>query len=235
MEVLKAQVAALTRMLEDKAKPSPTPTPAPAATPGAPQGGGSPAPEGSGDKPVYEQEIAYGLQIPPDLAQALSSDDDGERISALNFLINGVAKAVHTRVRAEALSLRDAVRSEIGQAISGHDQQRQVQAMRESYFSAFPTHRNPATELIIQQELAALIAAQPDAQWDTNFVNALGSRVNAKLAELAATATPTPAPAPAPSPAPRPAPMLPAGGRGGSPAPAAASTQQDVLDELFGP
>lgn len=231
LETLRAQVAALTTMLQQAQKPVAPSSPAPSPT-GQP---GAPAPSGDDQKPIYEQPIDYGLSIPPDLAEALSSEDDATRTHALTFLINGVSKAVHTRVRAEMLEVQKGLRAELGSIPQQLDQQTQIRQTREAYFSRFPTHQNPATELLIQEELAALNAAQPGAAFDANFINALGTRVNNRLATLAGIqpAPSAPAPAAPAAPAARPAPMLPSSGRGPAPAAPAASTQQDLIDDTF--
>lgn len=228
---LKAQVAALTQMLQQQQtqtpqQPTPTPTPAPAA--------GQSGTTGT-DQPTEDDLATYQLGLPPDVAQAIFGDDPERAQQAMVFTINALARTIHTRIR-EDIEKRyiPRVLDQVGGTLQQREQQQQVQERAAQYFAAFPAHNTPAIHALINEENAALVAQTPQAAWDQNFINALGQRVQARLQALAGVQVaqvPAPAPTPTPAPAPaRPAPFLP-GQRSSAPAPGG-STGDEVVDIL---
>lgn len=163
-------------------------------------------------------------------------EDAEQSQKGLQFLINSLAFTVHTRVRKEIEHRETALLDKFGQTQQQLTAQQSKQQAMERYYSAFPTHRTEALGGLINQVGAQIAAEMPDAPFDDQFINALGARVNQKLAEMAgAQAAPTPAPAPTPTPTPAP-PAKPAGFLPANPGTKPASggeSQEDVVADVF--
>lgn len=200
---LEAQVDALTQQLEQlRSKP------AQGQQPDQPQSG-----------QPQEQLVSYGLTIPPQVAEALDSDDGQVRVAAINKIVNDFGTIVHNSVvrqmRAEVSGMFQAL---VNGATQGSEQQQREAAAasaKDAYYQAFPDHNNAVILPIVQTEAAKMAAEFPHLKWGPDYINALGARVNAALDSLRGVQpiAQQPEPQPGQSPAQRPAAMMPTGNR----------------------
>jgi len=203
---LKAQVAALSAQLAEK------------------PGSGESAPDPAGTQPTAPQPL--NVQLPDELFAAITSEDPMTARQGMNTLVSTIATGLNFRFEARLAELRE----EVGEKFTAKDSEAQAAArqdeaaqQRAEYFEAFPTHNKPILLPSVAQEAAQLAAEFPNLPWDKNFVNALGVRVNNKLAELQGS-TPVPS---APS-IPAPAPFTPGGNR------QPVDTNLDLISETLG-
>lgn len=210
------------------------------ATPATPA---IPAPAGNVDEPEFTAP-QYQLQIPDEVTAAIFDENPATAKAGMQHLINGLAAHIHkTIITQTVLPLLRHHEQALKAPIEAEQGRQQAEQMRSQYYERHPTHNSPALQPIIAAETHALSMQFPQAAWDENFMDALGARVNAKIAEMATAAglapqpvvTPTPTPAVTPAaPAPaavvpaKPAAMMPTG----APSPAA-SSEPDLADEVF--
>lgn len=224
---LQATVDALTRELA-----------AARAQQGQPQAqpGAQPAP--SPDQPAGEKPFVYDLTLPKPITDALLSEDPQQNVAAITKLTNDLGTIVHNtvlaQIRAEMRAGFQALFSSAQQLDVAETREKTVEAKREDYFKAFPAHKNTLIQPIIVAENQKLAAEHPNLTWDQNYINVLGTRVNAALEALGAKPpeAETPAPAPGNAPPARPAAMLPSGNRSAAVTPSGDITGEimDVLD-----
>lgn len=154
-----------------------------------PQGAGTPTPQaGPGAQPQEDPLLTqnpladYRLAIPDDVANAVFNEDPQIARQGMTHLVNSLARMVHDRVIRHA----DQV---VQQRITSYGTQAQLsqqqEQMRQQYYTAFPQHNDPGIQFIVAQEAQQMWAANPNLQWDTNAMNALGARVNARLGATA--------------------------------------------------
>lgn len=179
--------------------------------PGQPPAGAGASPQTS-EQP--DELPRYALTLPQQVAAALTSGDDQQTLAGITHMMNSLATIVHHNVRQE-MRAREAA---LLQAARAHEDQSQeatqIANSREDYYKAFPDHRDPLILPIIQAESVAMAGQFPGLPWNENYRNALGQRVNARLAALRGQAQPAPGGAPAPA---APAAMLPSGTRAETP------------------
>lgn len=161
-------------------------------------------------QPQTEQQVdlpRYALTLPPAVAAAINSGDDTQTVAGITHMMNSLATIVHHNVRQEMRqSLGQLLQAGRAQEQEGKDQQF-ITDSRADYYKAFPDHNSPLILPIIQAESVAMAGQFPGLPWNENYRNALGQRVNTRLAELRGQpANPNPVP-------PAPAAMLPAGSR----------------------
>lgn len=148
----------------------------------------------------------YALQLPPAVAAAINSGDDQQTLAGITHMMNSLATIIHHNVRQEyRASLAQLMQTARAQEEEGTTQ-RVIEDSRADYYKAFPDHNNPLILPIIQAESVAMAGQFPGLPWNENYRNALGQRVNARLAELRGQQQPSNVP-------PAPAAMLPAGSR----------------------
>lgn len=212
------------RQLQEQLASGTTPASAPTAPTATP-----PATPGSADASADLAD--YQLAIPPDVYQAIMSEDEALSQKALAHLVSSLARTVHTRVRQEMDTRETALLDRFGQTMTQQDAQKARKAAWDSYYEAFPTHNSPALESVISAEALQIAAENPNVQMDQAFINSLGARVNAKLAAMAGTTVPAPAAPAPPAPPPRPAAFVPANP---GPAPSTGSSQEELIADTFG-
>lgn len=190
VEALQAELAAA------RANPAP---PAPAGEPGTESG-----------RPELP---AYSLTLPQPIAEAILDTENPQRQAAgITHMMNSLATIVHHNVRLE-------MRATIGSLLRAAQEQEQtvtrsteVEQGRKQYYEAFPQHQNELIVPLIQAEARQMAAEFPNLKWGPDYINALGTRVNARIAALSGNAAPavtTPPAAPAAS--------IPAGSRAETP------------------
>lgn len=168
----------------------------------------------------------YALQLPPQVAAALTSGDDQQTIAGISHMMNSLATIVHHNVR---LEMRQALGSLLSTAQSQQAEQETskfIQDSRADYYGAFPDHNNPLILPIIQAESVAMAGEFPGLPWNENYRNALGQRVEARLAQLRGQQQPQGQQPPA-----APAAMLPVGSR--QEVPGAELTGGDLIADTF--
>lgn len=171
-----------------------------------PQGGAPQAQPQPGQQP--DDLPRYALTLPQQVAAALTSGDDQQTVAGITHMMNSLATIVHHNVRLE-------MRQQFGQLLSTARQQEAeasdakfIQDSRADYYKAFPDHNSPLILPLIQAESVAMAGEFPGVPWNDDYRNALGQRVNARLAQLRGAAAPQGQQPPA-----APAAMLPAGSR----------------------
>lgn len=206
VQSLEAQVQALTQTLETLRSQPAQPGSQPAAQPGP-------------DQPP--QPVRYGLTLPPQVADALNSDDDAVRTQAITTIVNDIGTIIHNSVmqqmRTEVSSMFQALVSSSTQATDAQQREAAVTQGREAYYAAFPDHNNALILPLVQTEAQKMAAEYPHLKWGPDYINALGARVEAALTSLRGGAAPQPEQPSGGNGAPpaRPAAMLPSGNRQG--------------------
>lgn len=215
VQALTAQVQALTAHIAQ-------------LTQGGAQGVGTQAPQpGQGDQPQQHPLMDYRLAMPDDVANAVFNEDPQIARQGLTHVINSIGREIHGRVIRQVEELIGNKLQSFGQQTSAQQQQ---ERMRQEYFSSFPNHNDPATQLIVAQEAQVLWGANPALEWNENSKAALGARVNARLGlpqaqpqqQPTAQVIPLGQPQPQAQPVPTPAAQL-----GASPRPAANPQDND--------
>jgi len=212
---LEAQVQALQLELQQlRANPQPA---TPGTQPAAPQ---QPSPAAESGEPQIER---YNLTLPQHIQAALTSDDPNQMLAGIQTVINDLGTIVHNRVLEQTRTL---VTQTVQQAVGGirqdqalTQQQQEVETYRQSYYEKFPSHNSPLILPLLQAETARLAAEYPNARFDDNFINSLGSRVNNAIAQLTGGGQQPSSAQPAVPPVvpPRPAASLPSGTRAQAP------------------
>jgi hypothetical protein len=228
---LEAQNAALQQALDDlRASPQPA-TPTGQPTPAAPESGQPPAPS-----PV---PAPYRLTLPEKVQQALTSENPQENIAAINAIVNDLATVIHasvvTQVRQETQASLAALLEQANSTVQVDERERARAAARQQYYDAFPDHKNPLVEPLVQAEATKMSGEFPGLKWDANYINALGTRVSNAIASL--TGQPPVAPEPTPTPTPnappaRPARMLPSGVPAAAPNGGDLNSPDEIADTL---
>ena len=232
---LQATVDALQRRIDDLTKSGAQPQEAPSAQPASSESG-----QPSATQP---QTPRYALTLPQQVQEAILSEDPQQNIAAIQHIVNDLGTIVHASVVAQMRSeFQGAFQQLISAARQGTEQETRLsaaQSAREDYYKAFPQHNDPLILPIIQSESQKLAAEFPNVSWSPDYINSLGTRVDAFLAKLrggSAPADPAPQPGPGNTPPARPAPMMPSGTRGGDAGnflPVAAET--DLIEDTLNP
>jgi hypothetical protein len=215
LQSLEATVEALqAELATSRANPAPV-----AGTPAAPAAG----PE-SGEQPP-----AYRLTLPQQVAEAIFDEENPERrIAGITHMMNSLAAIVHHNVRLEMNGRFQALVDQARTQEASTQTAEVVESSRNQYYDAFPAHKNELILPLIQAESRSMAAEFPNAKWDQNYINALGTRVNNRIAALTGGGQPpvtniTPPAAPAPS--------LPSGTR--TEVPGSNPSEIDVIADTF--
>ena len=187
------------------------------------QAGQSPQAQTSGQQDDLPR---YALTLPPQVAAALTSGEDQQTVAGVTHMMNSLATIVHHNVRLE-------MRQALGQLLqtaqaqqSEQETSKFIQDSRADYYGAFPAHNNPLILPIIQAESVAMSGEFPGLPWNENYRNALGQRVEARLAQLRGQQQPQGQAPPA-----APAAMLPVGSR--QEVPGSELTGGDLIADTF--
>jgi hypothetical protein len=187
VEALQAQIAA------SRASPDP--------------GSQPPAGNESGGTEAATAPPKYDLTLPQPVAAAIFSDDPQQQQAGVVHMMNNLAAIVHHNVRLETRAMLGAVLAEARKAEQTTDDSAAIEAGRQQYFAAFPDHKNELLQPLIAAEATKMTAEFPNLKWGPDYINALGTRVNNRVAALA--------PKPSNAPPSDPAPGIPAGINGG--------------------
>lgn len=173
-----------------------------------------PAPAGEPGTESGKPELpAYSLTLPQPVAEAILDTENPQRQAAgITHMMNSLATIVHHNVRLE-------MRQTIGALLRAAQQQEQtasssaeIEQGRKQYYEAFPQHQNELITPLIQAEARQMAVEFPNIKWGPDYINALGTRVNNRIAALSGNATPASATPPA-----VPAASIPAGSRAETP------------------
>lgn len=180
------------------------------------------------------EQVSYALTIPDEVFGAIFHDDAGTSKKGLEHLVNSLAAVIHNKVREEY----SAGIKQLETVITAREQETQQQSlvqqretMQQQYFERFPDHNKPVLRHILYAQAQALAAEYPTAPVDDNYFNALGTRVNAVLAEITGGPAAVPTPAVTLAVPPKPAAMMPTAARASVPVPP--STNEALMDTLF--
>lgn len=177
-EALAAQISTLTDIVSRQAQ-----GPAPAAGPQPPE--------------VALPDHGYQFSIPEGLDTALVSDDPATRRTALQALIQGTSRTVHTEV---IKSMRQEFSRILPQIVNSMiTQSRSQQSVAQDFYGKFQQFSNPVFRPLVQQ-IGMQVAREMGAQgWTPELRDAIGARVTQVL-QSAGFQAPGGAPqAPAPS------------------------------------
>lgn len=199
LQSLEATVEALQAELAS-ARANPPAQPAPAGQPGGPETGA----------PAAEPPPAYRLSLPDPVYNAIFGEETTPEAqkAGIAHLMSSLASIVHHNVRLEMRAsiggLLEAARAQEQSAVRSTE----VEQGREAYYTAFPTHKNELITPLIQAEARQMAAEFPNLKWGPDYINALGTRVNNRIAALTGAQ-----PAPIVTPPAAPAAGLPTGPR----------------------
>lgn len=156
----------------------------------------------------------YQLTLPQQVAEAIFDEDPTKAAAGITSMMNSLATIIHHNCRVEFNARLAQMEAQREAAVSAQAQTQTVEAGREQYYTAFPAHKNELILPLIQAEARQMAVEFPNLKWDENYINALGSRVNNRIAALTGAAQPTP---PVVVPPQAPAASLPTGTRGETP------------------
>lgn len=132
---------------------------------------------------------AYVFDIPPALVNALASEDPVQRTTAVQHLVAGTARAVHT----EVLKLMSEVKSSIPQIFN---QQMQAHTYRETirrdFYGKYPMldnpHLAPTVASVTQQVMSEIQSSGGRPAWSPQLAQAIAERVFTLIPGLRAQA-----------------------------------------------
>lgn len=194
-----------------------------------PQSASAPQQQGQSQGGSSAEQIElpkYALQLPQPVAEAIFGEETTpeKQMAGITHMMNSLATIVHARMRQE---VKESFAALLGTARQVEQDSRTVstmEAMRQDYFTHFQSHRDPLVLPLVQAEAAALTAQFPGVSWNEQMRNALGQRVEARLAVLRGGGGQQP-------PA-QPATMIPNGPREGA-APGTELTGGDLIMDTF--
>lgn len=183
--------------------------------------------------PQKDDLPAYIYDIPPALVNALASEDPVQRTTAVQHLVAGTARAVHT----EVLKLVSEVRASIPQIFN---QQMQAHTYRETirkdFFGKYPMldnpHLAPTVASVTQQVMSEIQASGGRPAWSPQLAQAIAERVFTLIPGLRGQvpSQPQPTAVPAVPQAPQPPHMFTPGARPVQ----GPSLQAEIEQTLFG-
>lgn len=189
----------------------------------------APAPQSGQQPPAKQDDIpAYMYDIPPKLVEALSSENPQDRANALQFLVAGTARAVHTELNKVINDLKASIPQIFQQHIQSHNYREQV---RKDFYGKYPMLDNPhlaaTVASVSQQVMARLAATGQRPSWSPALADAIANEVFTIFPALRGQ-VPQPQAQPAPA-APQPQVMFANGSR-----PAATPTTEADIRETLG-
>jgi hypothetical protein len=180
------------------------------------------------------EQVSYALTIPDEVFGAIFHEDAVTSKKGMEHLVNSLATVIHNKVRADYSASIQRLETTIT-AREQQEQQRTVEQQRETmqqqYFERFPDHNKPVLRHILYAQAQALASEYPTAPVDDNYFNALGTRVNAAIAEITGAPAPTPVVPAVPAIPPKPAAMMPTAARAS--VPVSPSTNEALMETLF--
>lgn len=177
--------------------------------------------------PQADQIPPYLFDIPPQLMEAMNSENPQQRQAAVQHLVAGTARAVHTEVNKMIGELRQSFPQLIQQQLQAHTYRENV---RRDFYSKYPMldnpHLAPTVANITQQVMGEMVAQGQRPTWSPQMAQIIAERVFSVIPGLKPQAQ---APAP-PPPRPQPPQIFTPGSRpvqGGG-------IEADIADTLFG-
>lgn len=178
--------------------------------------------------PSQQPEIPpYLFDIPPQLMEAMNSDNPQQRQAAVQHLVAGTARAVHTEVVKMIGELKQNFPQLIQQQLQAHTYRENV---RRDFYSKYPMldnpHLAPTVANITQQVMGEMVAQGQRPTWSPQMAQIIAERVFSVIPGL----KPQPAQPPAAPPRPQPPQIFTPGSRpvqGGG-------VEADIVDTLFG-
>jgi len=118
------------------------------------------------------------LTVPDELYNAIFAEDENLSKRGINVLVSSIATSAVNLALQKMAPLVD-------QRIAGYDQSSRqtstAQAQEEDYYQNFQAHRNPVFRPVIESEMQKMSQEMPNAPWNADYRNALGTRVNRTL------------------------------------------------------
>lgn len=121
---------------------------------------------------------SYLYDIPPQLVDALSSDDRAQRTAALQHVIAGTARAVHAELSKVINEMRQSLPQTFQQQIQAHTYRQQI---RSDFYGRYPALQNEALTPIVSQATQqvmqeAAMSGRP-VVWNAQMAQAIADRV----------------------------------------------------------
>lgn len=215
VQSLEAQVQALSGALEQaRAQPA-------AGQPGA----GTE----SGEQPQIELP-QYRLTLPQQVAAAITSGEDEQVVAGVTHMMNSLATIVHHNLRTEMRGAFSQLIHSAQQQDESAGREQAIAAGQQQYYQAFPAHKDALIEPIIRAVNSEMSVQFPGLPWGPDYINALGARVNARLAALRGQGQPAAQPTGEPLPS-APAASIPAGAR--TTVPGSSPEGADLIEDTF--
>lgn len=127
----------------------------------------------------------FTLRTPPQLVQAMASEDPAERQAAIDNLVNGVANTVWNEVQRQMAEMT----KNIPTIVQRHTQQHNaVQQVFTDYYGKFPEHK--AMGPYVQSVAMELSRTLKPQSWTPEFRDAVGAEVKKRLAAAAGLTVP---------------------------------------------
>lgn len=187
----------------------------------------TPAPSQQPGQPQADQVPPYLFDIPPQLMEAMNSENPQQRQAAVQHLVAGTARAVHTEVNKMINELKQSFPQLIHQQLQAHTYRENV---RREFYSKYPMldnpHLAPTVANITQQVMGEMVAQGQRPTWTPQLAQIIAERVFSVIPGLKPQAAPQPAPQPRPAP---PQIFTP-----GSRPVQSGGTEADIIDTLFG-
>jgi len=131
-------------------------------------------PQPSGGVPIEQVH----LTVPDALYGAVFAEDERVSKQGMNVLVSSIATAAVNHVLQRVSPIVQAHLQHYDQSTR---QSSTAQGQEEDYYKAFPAHRNPLFRTAIEAEMQKMATEMPNAPWNEDFRNALGTRVNRTL------------------------------------------------------
>lgn len=143
------------------------------------QGGEQPA----GADPSVDLEMpAYDFNVPPDLVNAIVSDEPGERQVAIQALLKGFGQAIHQTVMNQVVQQYSQVPRVVQSALEA---QRQRQEVFDDFYGTYPQFNQPHLRQIVLREAQQMSQEGYGNTWNQRFRDDLASRLMAQMQEMA--------------------------------------------------
>lgn len=130
---------------------------------------------------------AFAFRVPPQIVQAMRSDDDAQFTAGLEALVSGVANSVWQKFTGEMTTFRGAMSEQVAQTVqSQHTAATERQSIYSDFYGKFKELDNPALRPVVTMVAKQFIdEAGPSFTWNAAFRDKLGETVKTLLSSLA--------------------------------------------------
>lgn len=127
------------------------------------------------DQPEEDQLPEYNFNVPPQLMQAIESEDPAVRKQGIESLLRGVAMAVHRNIRDESNAFQN---KRLPDMVNAMIQQSTVASeVHRDFYGKYPELNQPHLRHLVQQVGAEIMQQTRTTQWSPRLRDAIAARV----------------------------------------------------------